>query len=60
MTKCKCKGLHYNMKVKIIKKKRFSQHSNVSQVEDLFIYLSERVSVMSNTKINIRKCTLII
>ncbi len=59
MTKCKCKGLHYNMKVKIIKK-RFAQHSNVSQVEDLFIYLSERVSVMSNTKINIRKCTLII
>ncbi len=32
------------MKVKIIKK-RFAQHSNVSQVEDLFIYLSERVSV---------------
>ncbi len=57
--KSSAKLLNVYMKVKIIKK-RFAQHSNVSQVEDLFIYLSESVSVMSNTKINIRKCTLLI
>ncbi len=45
------------MKVKIIKKKICSAFKCFSGGG--LIYLSERVSVMSNTEINIRKCTLI-
>ncbi len=61
MTKCKykCKELHYNMTVKIIKKDLLRNQIFLRWRMYLFIYL-KGVSVMSNTKINIRKCTLII